>query len=95
MPRGDGTGPMGCGPMTGRRMGHCAGSHTPGYVNRGWGYGRGSAGWWASRWMDVPPAWAAPPDREQQLDWLRTQARNLEEALKRLRDTIERLEKEE
>ncbi|NLG83887.1 MAG: DUF5320 domain-containing protein, partial [Firmicutes bacterium] len=25
MPRGDGTGPLGLGPMTGRAMGYCAG----------------------------------------------------------------------
>lgn len=43
MPRGDGTGPMGMGPMTGRAAGYCAGFGAPGYVNPGpgWGYGRG------------------------------------------------------
>lgn len=43
MPRGDGTGPMGLGPMTGRGLGFCK----PGYVSappaygRGMGFGRG------------------------------------------------------
>ncbi|WP_069649868.1 DUF5320 domain-containing protein [Caloranaerobacter ferrireducens] len=43
MPRGDRTGPMGAGPMTGRKMGYCAGYDAPGYVNAGYGrgYGRG------------------------------------------------------
>ena len=50
MPRGDGTGPGGLGPMTGRGAGFCAGYSTPGYMNpyggrpgmgRGMGYGRG------------------------------------------------------
>jgi len=43
MPRGDGTGPMGMGPMTGRAAGYCAGSGVPGYMNAGpvCGYGRG------------------------------------------------------
>ena len=43
MPRGDGTGPMGMGPMTGRAMGYCAGYSAPGYMNQaGFGfYGRG------------------------------------------------------
>jgi len=46
MPRGDGTGPAGMGPMTGRAAGFCAGYPVPGYMNpvggRGfWGYGRG------------------------------------------------------
>jgi hypothetical protein len=44
MPRGDGTGPMGRGPLTGRRAGFCAGYQTPGYANPevpGMGMGRG------------------------------------------------------
>lgn len=46
MPRGDGTGPMGLGPMTGRAAGFCAGFSTPGYANpvAGRGYfGQGRA----------------------------------------------------
>jgi hypothetical protein len=55
MPRGDGTGPMGYGPLTGRRMGFCAGYDMPGFANapgygglgrawgRGGGFGRGMA----------------------------------------------------
>ena len=34
MPRGDGTGPMGMGAMTGRGTGFCAGFKMPGYINR-------------------------------------------------------------
>ncbi|MFW5985141.1 MAG: DUF5320 domain-containing protein [Halanaerobiaceae bacterium] len=45
MPRGDGTGPAGRGPMTGRAAGYCAGFNVPGYMNevpgRGRGFGRG------------------------------------------------------
>ncbi len=43
MPRGNGMGPNGLGPMTGRGMGFCAGSDLPGYLNCGYGggYGRG------------------------------------------------------
>jgi hypothetical protein len=33
MPRGDGTGPMGMGSMTGRALGYCAGFNKPGYAN--------------------------------------------------------------
>lgn len=33
MPRGDGTGPAGMGPMTGRAAGYCAGYSVPGYAN--------------------------------------------------------------
>ncbi|MGB9597009.1 MAG: DUF5320 domain-containing protein [Candidatus Poribacteria bacterium] len=54
MPFGDGTGPMGMGPMTGRAMGYCAGFPTPGYMNpgfgRGWfGFGRGWFGFGRGR----------------------------------------------
>lgn len=67
MPRGDGTGPMGYGPMTGRAAGYCAGYGVPGYANpgvgrglgfrRGFGFGRGYR--WAYRPVGVP-VWARP-----------------------------------
>lgn len=41
MPAGDGTGPGGMGPMTGRGAGYCAGYNTPGYANPAFGWGRG------------------------------------------------------
>lgn len=44
MPRGNGRGPQGMGPMTGRGAGVCAGFGTPGYGNRaggGFGFGGG------------------------------------------------------
>lgn len=45
MPRGDGTGPMGMGPMTGRAAGYCTGSGVPGFANpvprQGLGFRRG------------------------------------------------------
>ncbi len=43
MPRGDGTGPMGTGPMTGRGAGYCAGYTAPGYTDPV-GFGRRLAG---------------------------------------------------
>lgn len=55
MPFGDGTGPMGLGPMTGRGMGYCAGFQRPGFMNpysgrgffgRGMGMGRGFRRWY-------------------------------------------------
>jgi len=33
MPRGNGTGPGGMGPMTGRAAGYCAGYNIPGFAN--------------------------------------------------------------
>jgi hypothetical protein len=50
MPSGDGTGPGGMGPMTGRAAGFCAGYPVPGYANpvggrgMGMGWGRGFRG---------------------------------------------------
>jgi len=52
MPWGDGTGPWGLGPMTGRGAGYCAGFNVPGFSNpmpsfgfrRGFGWGRGFRG---------------------------------------------------
>ncbi len=42
MPLGNGTGPNGMGPMTGRAAGYCAGYGMPGYMNSGvGGFGRG------------------------------------------------------
>ena len=45
MPRGNGMGPMGAGPMTGRAAGSCAGYATPEFANpvggRGMGVGMG------------------------------------------------------
>ncbi len=50
MARGDGRGPNGMGPRTGRGLGYCNGYDTPGFANpinqfgggRGFGYGRGN-----------------------------------------------------
>jgi hypothetical protein len=45
MPRGDRTGPLGQGPMTGRAMGYCTGNNMPGFMNRWGGFGgRGMGG---------------------------------------------------
>jgi len=41
MPRGDSTGPMAMGPMTGRAAGYCAGNNMPGYLNNAGGHGFG------------------------------------------------------
>jgi hypothetical protein len=69
MPRGDGTGPAGLGPMTGRAGGYCAGYSVPGFSNsipgRGlFGRGRGFFGGGRGRgfrnmyWATGLPGWA-------------------------------------
>jgi hypothetical protein len=53
MPRGDRTGPLGMGPMTGRGAGYCAGYDAPGFVSSfggaGFGRGGGRGGGWRGR----------------------------------------------
>ena len=72
MPAGDGTGPMGMGPMTGRGAGYCAGYTVPGFANpipgRGWGmgygWGRGGGrgrGWRHRFYATGQPFWARQP----------------------------------
>jgi len=67
MPRGDGTGPGGMGPMTGRAAGFCAGYGVPGYMNPaggrgffgrglGGGFGRGR-GWRNTYYATGMPGW--------------------------------------
>lgn len=74
MPRGDGTGPWGQGPMTGRAAGYCAGYDQPGAASPGpgrgygrgqgrglgpWGWGRGAGGGRGMRW-GTPGGWVGP-----------------------------------
>jgi hypothetical protein len=61
MPRGDRTGPMGMGPMTGRGLGYCAGYAMPGYANAGFGFGFGMGrgrGFRRAYYMTGFPGWA-------------------------------------
>lgn len=76
MPRGDGTGPLGLGPMTGRAAGYCAGYGLPGYVTPvggrglgGWGQGRAGGRGRGRRflgpgvvgWSPAGPGWSVAP----------------------------------
>ncbi|RKY39500.1 MAG: hypothetical protein DRP75_01960 [Candidatus Omnitrophota bacterium] len=59
MPGGNGTGPLGLGPMTGRAAGFCAGYAVPGYLNpipnrRWFGRGRGWRHWY---YATALPGW--------------------------------------
>jgi len=63
MPRGDGTGPVGRGAMTGRGAGYCAGSGMPGFANPipgrglGAGFGGGGRGCRNGYWATGQPGW--------------------------------------
>lgn len=64
MPWGDGTGPNGMGPMSGRGMGFCAGFDRPGYANPGFGRGRGfGRGFARRRFWFAHPAYPASTAR--------------------------------
>ena len=104
MPRGDGTGPFGMGPMTGRAAGHCAGFDMPGYANpapgrgRGMGFGRGRRNWFCATgmpgWMRFG-AYGVPyqrrdPEVEKQV--LRNQAEALQSELDLIKKRISEIE---
>ena len=107
MPGGDGTGPVGMGPRTGRGAGFCAGYPTPGYMSpvggRGfWGRGRGG-GWGRRNWFYATglPFWArmaqgffGAPSAEQERETLRLQSQRLQESLDAINRRLEDLEKE-
>ena len=99
MPRGDGTGPNGEGPMTGKGLGYCAGFNMPGFMNcgfgrgfgRGMGRGRGFA--WRARAMQVmpvqQPAVLTEADEkkilEAELEDIKSEMKEIEKRLKELR----------
>jgi len=107
MPRGDGTGPAGMGPMTGRAAGYCAGYDRPGFANPvggrmggGFGWGRGR-GW--GRWgYPAAAPYGAPHNQygqygytpEQEKDILKNQAKALEDELKQIQKRLSDLEAE-
>ncbi len=109
MPGGDGTGPVGMGPMTGRAAGYCAGYPTPGYMSpvggRGfWGWGRGRSGGWGRRnwfyatglpfWARMAQGFFGAPSAEQEREALRQQSQQLQQSLNAVNRRLEDLEKE-
>lgn len=110
MPFGDGTGPRGMGPMTGRGAGYCGGYGRPGYANNapgrgfgcGHGWGGGGRGWGMRPHWGAGPAraWydygpAAPLPREREIDLLKAQAERLQDALQQINQRLENLEQTE
>jgi hypothetical protein len=88
MPRGDGTGPMGLGPMTGRAAGYCAGYPTPGFMNPYGGRWLGSGyapygGPYAARVPGAYPYFAPFPGRGLGLAWGRGGGRGMGMAWRR------------
>ena len=81
MPGFDGTGPRGMGPMTGGGRGFCAVPLPP-----NWPVYRGKA---AYHPCDLP--FAPQMTREQELDFLKTQAQAMREQLKHIDNQIQQL----
>lgn len=110
MPRGDRTGPMGIGPMTGRGAGLCAGYATPGFTNTipgrgnaGFGRGRGRGMrfgmgmGWRHGWTNQSVPFTTQPVSCQpanELLSLKNQAKNLGEALQAINNRISDIETE-
>ena len=103
MPRGDRTGPLGEGPMTGRQLGYGAGYDSPGYTNGpGMGMGRGFFGrgraffgggrgfrfFWNT--TDVP-APAESTTQPNDVDMLRTEVEGLKNSLSSILDRLNNL----
>lgn len=102
MPAGDGTGPMGAGPMSGRAMGYCAGYDMPGFAQPmpgrgmgmgfGWGRGRGRGrrNRFAARGMAAPME--APPAPDVQaapnLEGLKARMDHMEKLLNDIRQQL-------
>jgi len=105
MPRGDGTGPMGQGPMTGRAAGFCAGYASPGYMNSwgaggmGWGRGWHRGGRWGGRaWGAAAPMFPAyaryTPPFSPAAPSAKTELTWLRSQAEQLRATLEAMEEE-
>lgn len=89
MPRGDRTGPSGMGPMTGRRMGHCAGYPSPGFTNSGFGFRHGF-GRRFTQWGQ--PAYIEPT-KEQEIEMLKQEKKTIESEEKIIKEEIAEIKK--
>lgn len=92
MPAGNGTGPTGAGPMTGRGLGYCAGNNAPAYASGGGfgrGMGRGMGFGFRNRcfagWENVPQAPAQPMNKKDQVAALKAQQTAIQQQI----DTLE------
>lgn len=104
MPRGNGTGPMGAGPMTGRVTGYCAGFAAPGFANfiggGGLGRGMGQSGRGGGRGMRfgfrnrfyAPEAVQTPAiSADQEKEYLANEAKALENELETVKKRLNEL----
>ncbi|MBN1540208.1 MAG: DUF5320 domain-containing protein [Candidatus Thermoplasmatota archaeon] len=101
MPGGDGTGPWGRGPMTGRGLGYCGGHFPPAY-GRPWGRGMG---WGRRRFFeDIPDRiplerpnyqpYYREPSKEEEKTYLEGVVKDMETELGEIRKRLEELDRE-
>ncbi|QSZ26989.1 DUF5320 domain-containing protein [Aceticella autotrophica] len=91
MPRGNGTGPMGMGPRTGRGMGYCSGYNVPGYANRaGFGMRRGYRNMYYATGI---PGWGRAAYAANDEDALNAEAQYLKEQLDLINKRLDEIEK--
>lgn len=83
MPFGDGTGPNGQGPRTGRGLGNCVGQ---GGVGRSFGRGRGFVGRGRGFGLNANPS--------QENSWIQTQLNDLQAAIQRLTERLDKMKNE-
>lgn len=106
MPFGDGTGPRGMGPMTGRGAGYCTGFTVPRFsgpaFGRGWfgfnrGRGRGIGRGMGMGGGIMPLSTSAPQSSgtEQEIEALKAQSQALAEQLAGIQQRIEELGEKE
>ena len=92
MPRFDGTGPLGQGPMTGRGLGNCSGYRRFGYnrlgLGRGW-FGRGQG--LGRRWFWQTSAPYESVSKQEELNALKQEAGALRKELKEIESIIQDL----
>jgi hypothetical protein len=108
MPGGDGTGPLGHGPMTGGGFGFCAGFSNPVNANPGIGrglgrgrgrglrrvsWGRGGRGFFG-RGFYQDPYYHSVQSREEEKVYLENMVKGLEEEISSIRERIKILSKE-
>ena len=102
MPGGNGTGPMGMGPMTGRGAGNCAGLPTAGYANTmpGRGFARGRGGRGSGRGFGrgmgfrgtSPNAYNPAISSQEEAKILKTQASSMQNEINSINARIKELE---
>ncbi len=99
MPRGDRTGPMGMGAMSGRGGGFCAGYSVPGFMNAAvpgrnmrWGRGRGGGFGRANSARGVSVNSPDALDQTDELSALESQEKHFLQVLQSIKNRISELE---